>query len=103
KFVDVKNEKAQKIFANKKFWLSLGINLFMVTASCYALNWAHPKLKAFLDERKEKKSKKINPPITNNVQNKIPTIKIDTSSKLIEQKINEIKGLAPQDQKVEVK
>ena len=104
KFVDVKNAKAQKIFANKKFWLSLGINLFMVTASCYALNWAHPKLKAFLDARKDKKAEKNG---TNNTQNNIDktsfTSKIDTSSKLIENKINEIKGLAPQDQKVEVK
>lgn len=106
KFVDVKNAKAQKIFANKKFWLSLGINLFMVTASCYALNWAHPKLKAYLDARKEKKAEK-NGTDQNNTTNKLDktsfTSKIDTSSKLIEQKINEIKGLAPQNQKVEVK
>lgn len=106
KFVDVKNAKAQKIFANKKFWLSLGINLFMVTASCYALNWAHPKLKAYLDARKEKKAEK-NGTNQNNTTNKLDktsfTSKIDTSSKLIEQKINEIKDLTPQSQKVEVK
>ncbi|MCM1266053.1 MAG: hypothetical protein NC200_07625 [Candidatus Gastranaerophilales bacterium] len=55
KYINVKNTKAQKIFGNKKFWLSLGVNLFMVSASCYALNWAHPKLKALIDNFKKPK------------------------------------------------
>ena len=50
KFIEVKDGKAQKFFGNKKFWLSLLINLFMVTASCYALNWAHPRTKKLIDK-----------------------------------------------------
>ena len=49
------DKKAHKEFANKKFWISLGINLFMVTASCYALNWSHPRFKEMIDKYKAKK------------------------------------------------
>ncbi len=50
KYIENQDVRAQKIFGNKKFWLSLFVNLFMVTASCYALNWAHPRLKELIDK-----------------------------------------------------
>ena len=49
KFIKDKNAKAQKIYGNKVFWLSLVANLFMVAASCTALNWLHPKFAQFVD------------------------------------------------------
>ena len=58
KYVKNLDKEAQKTFGSKKFWISLGVNLFMVTASCYALNWAHPKLKALIDKYKDKKAEK---------------------------------------------
>ena len=54
RFVENQEVKSKKVFANKKFWLSLLVNLFMVTASCYALNWAHPRFKEFIDNMKHK-------------------------------------------------
>ncbi len=54
-YVKNMDKAAQKTFAGKLFWLSLVVNLFMVTASCYALNWAHPKLKGLIDKYKDKK------------------------------------------------
>jgi hypothetical protein len=50
KYIETQDVKAQKLFGNKKFWLSLLVNLFMVTASCYALNWSHPRLKELIDK-----------------------------------------------------
>ena len=49
-FVENGNAKAQKIFANKIFWISLVTNLFMVAFSCVALNWLHPKFAALVDK-----------------------------------------------------
>jgi len=56
KFLENKNKEAQKTFQGKKYWFSLLVNLFMVTASCYALNWAHPRLKEQIDKYKNNNS-----------------------------------------------
>ena len=59
KFIKDKNAKAQKIYGNKVFWLSLVANLFMIAASCTALNWLHPKFAQFVDNiRGKNKSQK---------------------------------------------
>ena len=50
KYLENKDKSAQKLFSGKKFWISLFVNLFMVSASCYALNWAHPRLKEQIDK-----------------------------------------------------
>ena len=60
KYIEEMDKKAHKEFANKKFWISLGVNLFMVTASCYALNWSHPRFKEMIDKYKAKKEEKKN-------------------------------------------
>ena len=52
RFIENKDKDAQKIFKGKKYWFSLLVNLFMVSASCYALNWAHPRLKELIDKCK---------------------------------------------------
>ena len=54
KYVENKDKAAQKLFKGKKFWLSLFVNIFMVSASCYALNWAHPRLKEQIDKARHK-------------------------------------------------
>lgn len=124
RYINVRNAKAQKIFGNKKFWLSLGVNLFMVSASCYALNWAHPKMKALIDKFKAKKQEKQNdnaqPASTTASTTATPATQVtpqvsaatstpavqsnpvQTSSPMIEKKIEETKA-NPQNQKVEVK
>ena len=53
KYIETLNDKSKKTFAAKKFWLQLLVNLFMVTASCYALNWTHPRFKEFIDKHKK--------------------------------------------------
>ena len=45
-------EASKEGLKNKRFWISLAVNLFMVAASCYALNWAHPRLKELIDKHK---------------------------------------------------
>lgn len=50
KYVENLDKEAQKTFKGKKYWFSLLVNLFMVTASCYALNWAHPRVKEQIDK-----------------------------------------------------
>ena len=50
KFIETRCSKAQKLFNNKIFWLSLAFNLVMVAISCVALNWFHPKLASFIDK-----------------------------------------------------
>ena len=50
KYVENIDKEAQKTFKSKKYWFSLLVNLFMVTASCYALNWAHPRMKEQIDK-----------------------------------------------------
>ena len=47
---------ADKFFNNKKFWLSLLINLFMVTASCFALNWIHPRVNKMIENKRAEKA-----------------------------------------------
>ena len=53
-FVEAYQKDADKFFNNKKFWLSLVINLFMVTASCFALNWIHPRVNEMIENNKDK-------------------------------------------------
>ena len=55
KFVKNKDKAAQKLYANKIFWLSLVTNLFMVAISCTALNWLHPKFADFIDSIRGKR------------------------------------------------
>ena len=52
----IKAEEAQKRYGGKKFWISLGVNLVMVTISCYALNWLHPRIKELIDNHRQKKN-----------------------------------------------
>jgi len=55
-FIENKDVKAQKLYSNKIFWLTLVTNLFMVGISCVALNWLHPKFADFVDKIKERKA-----------------------------------------------
>jgi len=58
-YIKAYEKKANKVFGNKKFLISLFVNLFMVTISCYALNWLHPKVNKFIENKKsEKESQK---------------------------------------------
>ena len=41
-FLESHQKEADKYFGNKKFFISLVVNLFMVTASCFALNLFAP-------------------------------------------------------------
>lgn len=61
RFIENQDAKSQKFFGNKKFWLSLFVNLFMVTASCYALNWAHPRFKELIDKHKANNNEQPQP------------------------------------------
>lgn len=54
KYIENREVKAQKVFAGKKFWLSLLVNLFMVSASCYALNWVHPRFNELINKIKNR-------------------------------------------------
>ena len=54
KFIENRDVKAQKLYGNKIFWLSLVANLFMVGISCVALNWLHPKFADFIDKIRHK-------------------------------------------------
>ena len=56
KFIKDKNALAQKLYANKIFWLSLVSNLFMVAISCVALNWLQPKFAKIVDNIRGKKN-----------------------------------------------
>ena len=49
-YIKVRTPKAQLIFKNKRFWITLVPNLFMIAMSCIALNKLHPKLAAFIDK-----------------------------------------------------
>ena len=53
--IEAYEKKADKMFNNKKFWISLLVNLFMVSASCFALNWLHPRVNKYLENRKAEK------------------------------------------------
>ena len=54
-FVENRNIKAQKLYGNKIFWLTLCTNLVMVAISCVALNWLHPKFAKFVENIQQKK------------------------------------------------
>ena len=58
KYIEAYKKKSLKTLSGKRFWISLGVNLFMVTASCYALNWAHPRVKELIDLFRDKKADK---------------------------------------------
>ena len=55
-FIDAHQSEAEKYFNNKKFWISLLVNLFMVTASCFALNWIHPRVNNYIENKKAEKN-----------------------------------------------
>ena len=54
-FIKNRNVKAQKLYGNKIFWLTLCTNLVMVAISCVALNWLHPKFAKFVENIQQKK------------------------------------------------
>ena len=54
-FIESHQKEAEKFFGNKKFFISLLVNLFMVTASCFALNWMHPRVNKMLENKKAEK------------------------------------------------
>ena len=56
KYIDICQKKANKTFEGKKFWISLLVNLFMVTASCFALNWLHPRVNKLIENKKAEKN-----------------------------------------------
>ena len=55
KFVRTRCAESQKVFVNKRFWISVGVNAIMFGASGLTLNWLHPKLAAFIDKCRGKK------------------------------------------------
>lgn len=46
---------ATKALKGKTFWTSLAVNVCMVAASCFALNWAHPIVNNFLEGKMNNK------------------------------------------------
>ena len=58
KFIENRNVKAQKLYSNKIFWITLLTNLFMVAISCVALNWLHPKFADGVDKIKQHRAEK---------------------------------------------
>lgn len=54
-FLESHQKEADKYFGNKKFFISLVVNLFMVTASCFALNWMHPRVNKLIENKKAEK------------------------------------------------
>ena len=58
RFVQNCEEKSRDLYGKKKFWISLFINLFMIVASCYALNWAHPRVNELIMRKKAEKEAK---------------------------------------------
>lgn len=54
-YIEAYEKEATKSFNGKKFWISLLVNLFMVTVSCFALNWIHPKVNKWIENRKAEK------------------------------------------------
>ena len=67
KFLKVAKEESMKTLAGKRFWISLIVNLFMFTASCYALNWIHPRVKELIDTIRDKKAEQ-NPNVEQKVE-----------------------------------
>ncbi len=75
------NEKATKIYSNKKFWIQLATNLVMVAVSCTVLNWMHPKFMDFLDGMKQaKKEEEERKAAKNNVVNNAFEDRFDNSA-----------------------
>ena len=60
KYVENRDIKSQKLFDNKKFWITLCTNLIMVAISCIALNWIHPKFANMVDKIKARKEDRRN-------------------------------------------
>ncbi len=58
-FIESHQKEAEKNFGNKKFWISLGVNLFMITASCFALNWMHPRVNKMFEDKKAEKENSL--------------------------------------------
>ena len=59
-YIEAYEKEAEKMFSNKKFWIALLVNLFMVTASCYALNWLHPRVNKIIENKKAEKETNSN-------------------------------------------
>ena len=55
-YIETYQSEAQKIFKNKKFGISLAVNLFMIAVSCYALNWLHPRVNKFIENKRAEKN-----------------------------------------------
>lgn len=60
KYIENRDIKSQKLYSNKKFWITLGTNLVMVAISCLALNWIHPKFARMVDNIKARKEARQN-------------------------------------------
>ena len=58
-FLESHQKEAEKFFGNKKFFISLVVNLFMVTASCFALNWMHPRVNKLIQNKKAEKENSL--------------------------------------------
>ena len=49
--------KANKTLSGKTFWSTLAMNMIMVALSCYALNWAHPRINSYIEAHKAENKK----------------------------------------------
>lgn len=54
-YIEAYQKDANKYFGNKKFFISLLVNLVMVTISCFALNWIHPRVNKLIENKKAEK------------------------------------------------
>ena len=59
RFVRNCEEASKELLKAKKRWISLGVNIFMVAASCYALNWAHPRINALIKRKQAEKAQRL--------------------------------------------
>lgn len=59
-YIEAYEKKATENFNGKKFWISLLVNLVMVTISCFTLNWIHPKVNKWIEERRAEKAAENN-------------------------------------------
>lgn len=55
-YIEAYQKDANKYFGNKKFFISLLVNLFMVTISCFTLNWIHPKVNKWIESKRAEKN-----------------------------------------------
>ena len=55
-YIEAYQKDANKYFGNKKFFISLLVNLVMVTISCFTLNWIHPKVNKWIENKRAEKN-----------------------------------------------